>query len=156
MVKFVLKTNKPVAFDSPDHIVPRGTKYDNTRNMLFNKKLEALFGHRSLYVLDLGCAGGGFVKDCLEDGHFAVGLEGSDYSKKLERAEWRTIPANLFTCDITEDFSLSLSPSEILKLLRKPNLMSLPLGKLWNTLKFPTYRKSVLMSPNILQRVASG
>jgi SAM-dependent methyltransferase len=35
-----------------------------------------------------------------------VGLEGSDFSKKLRRAEWRTIPEFLFTADITAPFEV--------------------------------------------------
>src|SRR4029078_6331458 len=46
------------------------------------------------------------VKTCLDEGCIAVGLEGSDFSKKLRRAEWRTIPEYLFTCDITGAFDI--------------------------------------------------
>ncbi len=106
MLKFTLNTEKPVAVDSPDHLVPHGTKQDNSRNPLFNKKLYALFDHKPLYILDLGCAGGAFVRDCLDDGHLAIGLEGSDYSRKTARAEWPKIPDNLFTCDIAADFQV--------------------------------------------------
>ncbi|HEY1687064.1 MAG TPA: glycosyltransferase [Tepidisphaeraceae bacterium] len=105
--KFALECTKPVAADSPDHLVPRGTKNDNSRNRLFNRKVELLLAKRPLRVLDFGCAGGGFVKDCIDDGHIAVGLEGSDYSKRIARAEWATIPQSLFTCDITSPFALS-------------------------------------------------
>jgi hypothetical protein len=106
MFKFILQTDKPVAVDSPDYLVPHGTKLDNSKNQLFNQKLYALFEGKPLYVLDLGCSGGGFIKNCIDDGHIGIGLEGSDYSKKLGRAEWKTIPNNLFTCDITAEFSL--------------------------------------------------
>ena len=57
-------------------------------------------------VLDLGCSGGGFVKSIIDMGCFAVGIEGSDYSQKIKRAEWATIPEYLFTADITEPFKL--------------------------------------------------
>jgi glycosyltransferase involved in cell wall biosynthesis/SAM-dependent methyltransferase len=107
MRKYVLHCSKAVAIDSADHLAPRGTANDNSRNPLFNRKIEALLNKPSLSVLDIGCAGGGFVKDLLDGGHDAVGLEGSDYSKKLRRAEWATIPDHLFTCDVTRDFSLT-------------------------------------------------
>ncbi len=107
MPRFTLKAERPVAVDSPDHLSPHGTKRDNSRNPIFNKKLEHLLGRKPLWVLDLGCAGGGFVKDCLDQGHTAVGLEGSDYSKKQQRAEWATIPEHLFTCDVSRPFELS-------------------------------------------------
>jgi len=39
--------------------------------------------------MDIRCSGGGLVLDGILKGHFAIGLEGSDYSKKRQRAEWR-------------------------------------------------------------------
>lgn len=108
-----LQTSAPVALESPDHLVPWGTKRDNSRNHRFNEKLYALFpGVPQLRVLDLGCAGGGFVRDCLNDGCLAVGLEGSDYSRRFQRGEWTTINEFLFTCDITSDFRLFMDGSD--------------------------------------------
>lgn len=101
-------TDKPVAFESPDHIQPWGTARDNSVNLKFNRKLFAWISPYNLRILDLGCAGGGFVKSVLEKGGFAVGVEGSDYSKLRKRAEWATIPDFLFTADITEPFSVLL------------------------------------------------
>jgi SAM-dependent methyltransferase len=108
-MNIVLHTSHPITITSPDHVVPWGTKRDNSRNHRFNKKLYRLFEniHEPLRILDLGCSGGGFVRDCVNDGCLAVGLEGSDYSKKLKRAEWATIPHLLFTCDITQPFQLN-------------------------------------------------
>ncbi len=106
-MNITLETTFPIAADSPDHLAPHGTKQDNSRNHRFNERLYALLPG-PLSILDLGCSGGGFVKDCIDDRHFAVGLEGSDYSKVRERAEWATIPANLFTCDVTKPFRLKL------------------------------------------------
>jgi hypothetical protein len=99
-------TRKPVAIDSPDHLEPHGTAHDNSVNLSFNVKLGHWLSMHRLRVLDLGCAGGGFVKSILDDGGFAVGIEGSDYSKIRRRAEWATIPDNLFTADITEPFQI--------------------------------------------------
>lgn len=112
MPRFVLTTAKPLAVDSPDYLCPHGTAHDNSRNPLFNKKLYALFGRTPLAILDFGCSGGGFVKDCLDNGHIAIGLEGSDYSRKAGRAEWSTISDHLFTCDIAAPFSLKASALE--------------------------------------------
>lgn len=104
----IVETNKPIAFDSPDHLIPWGTANNNSKNYRFNEKIYQIYYDyaKPLKVLDIGCAGGGFVKECLDDGCFAVGLEGSDYSKKFKRAEWATIPNNLFTCDVTENFDI--------------------------------------------------
>ncbi len=103
-----VSAEREVAYDSPDHLIPWGTRRDNSRHRRFNQKLYQLFGEERppLWVLDLGCSGGGFVKDCLDDGCMAVGIEGSDFSKRLRRAEWRTIPEHLFTADITRKFDI--------------------------------------------------
>jgi hypothetical protein len=109
-LKVSLKAEREVAYTSPDHQLPWGTKRDNSRNPRFNDKLYRLFPRfgEMLKILDMGCSGGGFVKSCFDEGCLAVGLEGSDFSKRMGRAEWRTIPEYLFTCDITGDFDLSL------------------------------------------------
>lgn len=105
--QFVLQTDAPVAYESPDHLHPWGTKNDNTRAPFFIKKCESLFPEkRRLRFADLGCAGGGIVLDALLRGHRAIGLEGSDYSRKSQRAEWRLLRNNLFTCDIAKPYSI--------------------------------------------------
>ena len=102
-----LHTEKPVAIDSLDHIHPWGTKQDNSKNLLFNKKLISLISLENIKLLDIGCSGGGFVKTIHDAGGFAVGIEGSDYSKIRKRAEWNTIPHRLFTADATAPFTLT-------------------------------------------------
>jgi cyclopropane fatty-acyl-phospholipid synthase-like methyltransferase len=101
-------TDNPVAFHSPDHLeaAHSGSGNDNSINPPFNAKLKRLYEDRPIAVLDVGCAGGGFVKSLIDDGHFAVGLEGSDYSLLKKRAEWATIPDFLFTCDATKPFTV--------------------------------------------------
>lgn len=102
---YVAETSQPVAIESPDHKWPRGTAFDNSTNRNFNLKLYAFFDFRpDLRVMDLGCSGGALVKSFLEDGYTAVGLEGSDWSKKLRSGEWDTCPHHLLTCDITSSF----------------------------------------------------
>ena len=104
--KIILECEREVAVESPDHLMPWGTRRDSSRNHRFNEKLYKIYGKEFPSVLDLGCSGGGFVRDCHDDGCLAVGLEGSDFSKKHRRAEWASIPDNLFTCDITRRFQL--------------------------------------------------
>ncbi|MGD0654528.1 MAG: class I SAM-dependent methyltransferase [Thermoguttaceae bacterium] len=102
-----LVTQHPIAVESNDHKHPRGTKNDDTRFPRLVTKAEAVFPHQCpLRFLDLGCSGGGLVLDFLLRGHYAVGLEGSDYSLRNQRAEWRVIPQNLLTCDIAKPFIL--------------------------------------------------
>lgn len=104
---FTIETDEPVARQSADHVWPRGTIYDNSVNRRFNLKLYDWLERRpELSVLDLGCAGGGFVRSFLEDGYTAVGVEGSDVSLRLRSGEWDAIPHHLITADITAPFQL--------------------------------------------------
>ena len=102
-------TAYPVAIDSPDHYCPWGTARDNSKNDRFNHKIYRLFEGLGRFprILDLGCSGGGFVRSCLDDGCLAVGIEGSDFSKKTSRAEWGSIGDKfLFTADISWPFEV--------------------------------------------------
>jgi 2-polyprenyl-3-methyl-5-hydroxy-6-metoxy-1,4-benzoquinol methylase len=102
-----LETDHPVAISSNDTKFPRGSKNDNSIALRFNHKLYGFLGKgEHLRILDLGCAGGGFVRSLIDDGHFAVGLEGSDYPFLNQVAEWSTISMHLFTCDILKPFRL--------------------------------------------------
>jgi hypothetical protein len=111
--RILLETDHAIAEDSVDHQHPLGTMQDNSRYPAFTRKLIELYGERLMSVLDIGCSGGGFVKEVLDAGRLAVGLEGSDYSKSRQRAEWATIPDYLFTCDCTKPFQLSFEESGI-------------------------------------------
>jgi 2-polyprenyl-3-methyl-5-hydroxy-6-metoxy-1,4-benzoquinol methylase len=93
--------DRPIAFDSLDHTHPWGTAHDNSQNIKFNLALLYFFDFKEFQVLDIGCSGGGLVKTLLDVGVFAVGIEGSDYSRNRLRAEWATIPNFLFTADAT-------------------------------------------------------
>ena len=110
--RFYLHTYNPVAIHSRDHTHPHGAANDNSRNKAFNEKLYKLYAGRHINLIDLGCSGGGFVHDCLLAGHTAVGLEGSDFSYLAQRAEWKTIPGNLFTCDVTKEFELRVETGD--------------------------------------------
>ena len=111
--KIYLKAVSTLASESPDHLEPHGTRRDNTKNIAFNNKLYKLWeSSKQLKILDLGCAGGGFVKDCIDGGHLGIGIDGSDYSKRTGRGEWNTIPNYLFTGDITKEFRLLVEGAE--------------------------------------------
>lgn len=108
---FRLQTKHPVAYESPDHIAPKGTAVNNSTNKKFvlhmDAKLHREFGNDTLRVLDMGCAGGQMVADFISLGWNGAGLEGSDFSLKHRRANWaRLANKNLFTCDIAKPFQV--------------------------------------------------
>lgn len=111
-----IQSNHPVAFDSLDHIYPWGTARDNSRNINFNKKIFKIYNKQHpVKILDLGCSGGGAVEDFIEYGALAIGLEGSNYSKILQRAAWSKLSDRfLFTCDITKEFIIEISGNTLL------------------------------------------
>ena len=112
---FAVETRFRVAFESPDHLAPKGTAENNSTNKKFvlhmddylRRELNA--GTNTLNFMDLGCSGGQLVADFLKLKWRAVGLEGSDYSLKFCRANWATLAnTNLFTCDITKPYQVTL------------------------------------------------
>lgn len=141
-----VRTKKPVAVDSPDHLHPWGTAQDSSTNRRFNQKVFHLFGERRIRALDLGCSGGGYVKSMLDDGHDAVGIEGSDYSARRKRAEWRTIPDHLFTADVTEPFEV----------LDDGQLMAFDLITAWEVIEHLPEDRLPVFCQNILRHLAKG
>jgi len=94
--------------------------------------------------MDLGCSGGALVKSLLEDGYTAVGLEGSDWSRKLRSGEWDTCPHHLLTCDITSRFRV---------LSRAGEAMTFHCITAWEVLEhIPTEKLSTLID-NISQHL---
>ena len=109
-----LETDYPIAYESLDHLYPHGTIRDNTRYPRFVEKCEELLlPKQDLAFLDLGCSGGGMVLEAALRGHLSMGLEGSDCSKKEQRAEWRLLGDRLQTCDITKPFYLYQSDNKL-------------------------------------------
>jgi hypothetical protein len=76
-----LETKNPIAYESPDHLIPWGTSRDNSTNKKFVAHMARLIGkdirNTTLGALDLGCSGGQLVADFRDLGWAAVGLEGS-------------------------------------------------------------------------------
>jgi 2-polyprenyl-3-methyl-5-hydroxy-6-metoxy-1,4-benzoquinol methylase len=113
---FTVETNHRVAFESPDHIAPKGTAENNSTNKKFVLHMDERIrrelnpGTNALNYLDLGCSGGQLVADFIGLKWRGVGLEGSDYSLKFKRANWATLAnKNLFTCDITKPYQVTLN-----------------------------------------------
>jgi len=110
---FSRETKYPVAFESPDHIAPKGTAVNNSTNKKFilqmDKKLHGEFGNETLRMMDLGCSGGQTVADFMKLHWQGVGLEGSDFSLKHRRANWAKFAnTHLFTCDITKPYQIKV------------------------------------------------
>ena len=106
-----VKTKFPIAYESPDHLIPWGTKRDLSRQLRFESKLITYMQHKNYSsILDLGCSGGAFICNMHNLGFLAFGLEGSDYSKINRRGPWAYLANHvLFTADITKDFEISVS-----------------------------------------------
>lgn len=108
------ETAHPVAFESPDHLAPKGTAVNNSTNKKFilymDAKLRREFGPEVTFrMMDLGCAGGQTIVDFMTLGWQGVGLEGSDFSLKHRRANWAQLAnTHLFTCDITKPYQLKV------------------------------------------------
>lgn len=104
MIKLI--TDHSIAYDSNDHKHPWGTRRDNTSCIPFVNEALDFFGSDMSY-LDLGCAGGQLVKEFKDRGVFSLGLEGSDYCIVNNQYNWPELHnKNLFTCDISRDFSI--------------------------------------------------
>lgn len=106
-----VETDYPVAVDSPDHIMPWGTANDNYTDLNFVQELHDYFkinyDLEKINFMDIGCSGGQLVIDFLNRGNFSVGLEGSDYSVRTNRANWPQYHnKNLFTADITKPYKV--------------------------------------------------
>ena len=101
----IIETDNPVAYDSIDHTHPSGTIRDNTLCRSFVAACEKYYKKKISY-LDLGCSGGGLVRNFLENKNFSIGVEGSNISYLKGRAEWSRIPRHLFTADITKPYNI--------------------------------------------------
>jgi SAM-dependent methyltransferase len=149
--RVAVETKHPVAFESPDHLIPRGTKADNSTNKRFvrymRERLERERPEHQHGALDLGCSGGQLVKDFSELGWVAVGLEGSDYSLKHRRANWPALAGkNLFTCDITKPFQITANGKDA-----KFDLITL-----WEVLEHIAEKDLTQLFTNILNHLEVG
>lgn len=110
-MKRIVKTDFPIAYDSPDHIKPYGARKDLSRQKRFEAKLINYMWYKEFTkILDLGCSSGAYISNMHDIGFFAIGLEGSDYSKINKRGPWAYLADFvLFTTDITKPFEIILN-----------------------------------------------
>lgn len=146
-----LVTRYPIAYTSPDHLVPWGTKYDNNSHRKFVLHMEQLVSKqvssKTKSYMDLGCAGGQLVKDFRDLGWVAVGLEGSDYSLKHKRANWPLLAGkSLFTCDIGKPFKVLVN--------KRKNYFQLVTA--WEVLEHINMRDLPVLFGNIVKHLDKG
>lgn len=142
--KIHVETKHPIAESSPDHQMPWGTIRDCSTNRFFNEKLNNLYKNKFIKILDLGCSGGGFVKSCLDDGHLAIGIEGSDISQKTKRAHWANLSnLFLFTADITKQFSIKVETEDA------KNNLSFDIITLWEVIEHISEQDLITVSNNL-------
>jgi 2-polyprenyl-3-methyl-5-hydroxy-6-metoxy-1,4-benzoquinol methylase len=98
-------TNHLIAYSSLDHTHPLGAIHDNSTNLLLLNEIDSVLKPKT--VLDLGCSGGQWVIDWHNHGRVAIGLEGSDWPLRQQRANWPNyFGKNLFLADITYPFEI--------------------------------------------------
>ena len=109
-----LKTDHPIAVDSPDHLNPYGGTQDCTDGTEFAKELREVFPGKK-FLLDLGTATGTVPMTMRKTGMLVVGLEGSDYSKSHRIGGWYECPEILMTCDISRPFEILDAEGKLFK-----------------------------------------
>jgi 2-polyprenyl-3-methyl-5-hydroxy-6-metoxy-1,4-benzoquinol methylase len=90
---------------------------DNSTNPAFIQEVQDFFksdyGLDKIKFMDLGCSGGQLAVDFYKNGNVAVGLEGSDYSVKHQRANWPEYHNKmLFTCDVAKPYTVSMNDGQ--------------------------------------------
>jgi 2-polyprenyl-3-methyl-5-hydroxy-6-metoxy-1,4-benzoquinol methylase len=103
-----LVTSKPIATDSLDHKYPAGALGAGT-SIRFIDKMKSMRDIEN--TLDIGCAGAGLVRDWLEHGVNAVGLDGTPHAAISANSRWPEInekfgPGHVFTCDVIAPLEL--------------------------------------------------
>jgi len=102
-----LKTDYPIALDSPNHIDPYGgTQQDKFKGDIFARQLLEKFPNRRK-LLDLGCATGTIPESMRFAGMLAVGIEGSNIPQIKKIEAWSRCPEILRTCDISRNFEVT-------------------------------------------------
>jgi len=101
--KYQLICQQCIAVDSPDNIDPESTFEGEVSRPLFVLACERIVKKEKINFLDIGCGGGAIVFDFIKRGHFAVGLDGSDACRALNKGYWKYLK-NLDTCDVTKKF----------------------------------------------------
>jgi len=105
-----ISTEYPIAYESQDYQNPLGALWNTGNPELVQRLLS--FDIES--HLDLGCAGGKFVRQMLGEGVLSIGIEGADYPITNGNSEWMgKYSDHFFTADITKPFTLTYDKFDV-------------------------------------------
>jgi SAM-dependent methyltransferase len=142
-----LHTDHPIACESPDHLQPWGTANNEKPNYAFVLYYLWKCGNNGRY-LDLGCSCGSLATHFSRVGWHAIGLEGSDYSKRHQRAHWRTESGTvLHTADIGQPFTINE---------KSGNIAAFDVITAWDVLEHLTEPQLVTLCATIQKHTAEG
>lgn len=65
------------------------------------------------YILDIGCGGGGFIEQCINDGYKAIGIEIGNGYKITNAFSWKNIPNNLFIRDFGQSLQITYNDEPV-------------------------------------------
>lgn len=112
---FTIKTDYPKILDecyfefTEDFINKTKDGWDDGdffKNHKFNELAYSLFNHSPLFIADLGCGGGGFVDDCIKDGHNCIGIDAHPLFKERGLRSWSLHPDNMFQTDLGKPYQI--------------------------------------------------
>jgi hypothetical protein len=76
MKNLKLKTDFPIAYESPDHLMPWGTMRDNSTNPSFIQEVQDFFKYHydldKIKFMDIGCSGGQLAVDFYKKGNMLL------------------------------------------------------------------------------------
>ena len=86
---------------------PEHTYGESHRNENFNKKIYELVKDKKCpRILDIGCGGGGFISDCIDDGYEAVGIDLRSGYRFRKFGGWGKHPLNFFLLNAIRPFEI--------------------------------------------------
>lgn len=106
--KFELVNERNLAFDSNDFQEPESTTEGMGDASWFIYEIEKLITKKQISFLDIGCGSGALPFQFLKNGHFSVGLDGSDFCKNSKKGYW-IYNDLLKTCDVTKNFHIEIN-----------------------------------------------
>ena len=85
---------------------------ESNLNLMFNEACYKLY--KNPKILDLGCGGGGFIRSVLDEGHFAIGIDGFEQYELNKIDGWGKYPNNFSTLNISKPISVLQDSQKVL------------------------------------------